>query len=111
MEDPDDKVSVVVNYISGFLGLNDLIEESISLSNAYPNPANYETSISYNIEQLADARIIIHNLLGSEVKNIELNDSEGIAKINVSDLREGVYFYSLMIDEKLFETRKLMIKR
>jgi hypothetical protein len=48
-------------------------------------------------------------MLGKMVKQLVLDEKQGVAKINVSDLNSGVYFYSFLVDEKAIVTKKLVV--
>ncbi len=81
-------------------------------SNAYPNPASSTVSFDYNMPYDANsASIAIYNMMGQEVvrQNISIGGSR--ADINVSDLNEGVYFYSLIVNNKTVKTNKFVVSR
>jgi len=104
--------SVYVNYWSDTEGIGDDIDLSSLFSIAYPNPANTFTSFDYSIPQgIGKASIVVHNLLGAVVKEININDREGKLVVNTSDLIEGMYFYTVVIDNETVVSRKLVIKR
>jgi hypothetical protein len=43
------------------------------------------------------------------VKEVAIADKQGIAKLNVSDLNAGIYFYSIIVDNKQVTTKKLIV--
>lgn len=87
------------------------INEANSSNNlvAYPNPANTNVTFSYNIKNSENAFITIYNILGKEVKQSKIETKNDKISINISDLNSGVYFYNLTIDNKIFNTKKLII--
>jgi hypothetical protein len=92
------------------LGVNELASE-IQASDAYPNPANNSTSISYKIAiEDIGANIIVTNLLGKQIISIPVYDSEGKIKIETGQLTEGIYFYSFVLKDKVLYTKKLIVK-
>jgi len=110
MNNPEDKISVFVSYdATAESGRNELFQ-NIRLSDAYPNPANSFVSVDYDLPGLNNAKIVIFNLLGSIVKEIELTDTLGTLKVNTSNLLDGIYFYSLLINNEATKTQKLIIK-
>ena len=110
MSNPDDNAVIVVNYdASETNSINDN-GAKFKLLKAYPNPANNIVSVDYRLEGNSEARIAIFNLLGSKVKEIELSRSVGTLTINTTDLIEGIYFYSLLINNEASQTQKLIIK-
>lgn len=79
---------------------------------AFPNPANSEVTIRYQIEQQGNVEISITDMLGRVVFEpiVSQNHETGIyeVKFNTSSLAEGVYFYHLKADG-INVTKKLMI--
>jgi len=89
---------------------NDL-EKGIEFSNPFPNPANQQTGISFQLPSpSSEARIMLRNLLGSVVKEIKVNGSANKVSINTSDLNNGLYFYSILFENKILSTKKLIVK-
>ena len=81
-------------------------------SNAYPNPANNTVSFDYNMPYDANsASVAIYNMMGQEVVRQDLNLGGSRADINVSDLNEGVYFYSLIVNNQTVKTNKFVVSR
>jgi len=90
------------------------IDEKIvapEFSEAYPNPASQYVSFDYLIPNAnTKAKVVIYNILGKEVKDIAFPEQSGTLKANTSDLVEGIYFYSFVINNKSEVTQKLIIK-
>ena len=108
---PADSACVKVRYLGGTSSVKENLLSNIEFSNAYPNPANTQTSFDYLFYyEFKDAEIIISTLLGSTVKNVKLQDIEGKVTINTSDLKDGVYFYSLMLNGKIATAKKLIVR-
>ncbi|MDZ7743810.1 MAG: T9SS type A sorting domain-containing protein [Bacteroidota bacterium] len=107
--DPLDSVYINVKYKTSTEGVEkDFYENKIS--NAYPNPANAEVSFDLNLEMVqADVQLIISNILGATVKSVNVSGKSGRIKINTSDLESGLYMYSIMIDQKIIKSDKLII--
>ncbi|MFZ4399812.1 MAG: T9SS type A sorting domain-containing protein [Bacteroidales bacterium] len=105
-----DTVSVIVNYTTA-LGLNDIKKSEVYISEVFPNPASNVANFTYALpKQTVSAKIVINNILGSVVTEVELNEQSGKKSINTSDLNAGIYFYSLIVNNKSFYTRKFFIK-
>jgi hypothetical protein len=105
--DPNDSVCFNSVFNAYPLGI-EKIKGIASLSKAYPNPAVSQTSFNYSIENGASAVLLVRNLLGSTVKEILLTGS-GTTQINTTDLAEGIYFYSLVVNGQTQLTRKLVV--
>lgn len=76
----------------------------------FPNPATGKVFASYNPNQIVTAQLLIRNMLGDAVKNIPLEESFTKKPIDIADLNAGVYFYSIMVNDKALETKRLVIK-
>ena len=108
---PDDSVCVKVKYLGGTSSVKENLLSNIEFSNAYPNPANTQTSFDYLFNnEFKDVEIIISTLLGSTVRNIKLQDIKGKVTINTSNLKDGVYFYSLILNGEIATTKKLIVR-
>lgn len=110
VSNPDDHVAVIVNYDASDPNAIAVSQKQFTLSKAYPNPANNTVSVDYDLRDVPNARIAFYNLLGSKVKEIELTKSMGTLTISTSDFIEGIYFYSLLIDNDATQTQKLIVK-
>lgn len=84
--------------------------KAFDFSAAYPNPASVSTSLEYNIPSGSYGKIMLRNLLGKVVREINLDKTEGRVVISTNDLKDGLYFYSALLNNKVELTRKLVIK-
>ncbi len=110
VNNPDDSVSVTVEYNASPAGISDDPAFANVSSRVYPNPATTRVNFSYALPQsTATASIVISNILGSKIMDIPLNGNEGTIAVNVSHLRQGVYFYNLIADGERIDTQKLII--
>ena len=108
--DENDSTAIVVNYKATGVGVE---ENSFNpdLGDAYPNPADNKVFFEYDLQNPVDnAKIIIRNMIGSIVKEKRLSQSSGKISFDMYDLNEGVYFYSYIIDNEIYITRKLVVK-
>lgn len=111
VDNPSDTSFIIVNYNIGNVGVENLVKNT-KVSNAYPNPANKMVYIDYKLPAASNnAKIKVSNLLGTTVEVIDLLNTEGKAGVNVSNLKNGVYFYSIMINNSALITRKFIVKR
>lgn len=89
------------------------ISSSSSL-NAYPNPANGETTISYSLNKSGNVNIVITDMMGRTVKM--MNQGNQVAgtsynvNLNTSDLANGTYFYTLSVNGEK-QTKKLVVNK
>ncbi len=80
----------------------------IVLEQNVPNPFAEQTSISYFIpDDVRSAQIIFSDMLGRNIKTVEVTTGYGIMTVFASNLSSGQYTYSLLIDGKVAETKKM----
>lgn len=80
-------------------------------SNAYPSPACDVVNFDYSFNSNVNAEIAIYNMMGQEVMRNQISGIQGKASLNVSDLTDGVYFYSLIVNGKSERSSKLVVSR
>lgn len=107
-----DSISFVIKYTVGYLGIDKNPSALASISNVYPNPASTTSYVDFKLpKSTANASLRVSNLLGVTVMEIPLDRNEGKAMINVSNLKDGIYFYSLIVNNSATHTRKFIVKR
>lgn len=113
-DNPSDAVSYELNYNVEEKEVKGLLYESedITLSDAYPNPVSEYAIIQYRyFDETKEAKILIHNVLGSIVGEYKLLPFETQLKISTHELNPGVYFYTLYLDKQVKVTKKLLVKK
>lgn len=86
--------------------------KNLDLSDVYPNPVSETAVFDYQIKNdTKEAKIIIHNVLGTIAGEYDLNPFEQQLKVSVENFNPGVYFYSLYIDNEGVATKKLVIRK
>lgn len=107
---PTDEVSVNVQY-TATVGLDELLSD-VNFSAAYPNPATNQVSFNYSLPVgISEASIIIRDILGNTVKKSLITNQEGKVVISTKDLTNGLYFSTVIVNDKIFSSRKLIINR
>lgn len=83
---------------------------AVVLSQNVPNPFAQQTSISYTIPLTAtSAQIMFYTMDGRLMKTVNLSaKGKGVLNIFAGDLSSGNYTYSLVIDGKITDTKKLV---
>jgi hypothetical protein len=89
-----------------------LSNHAIVLMQNSPNPFKEKTTISYTIpEKSGYAQIIFNDNLGRIIKTVDIETTgKGELIVYAEDLSNGTYTYSLVIDGKTIDTKK-MLKR
>ncbi|MBI9069177.1 MAG: T9SS type A sorting domain-containing protein [Salinivirgaceae bacterium] len=91
----------------------DIIDKEAELFNNQPNPFYLETKISFYIpEYFITAHLIIRNMQGMIVKSNKIRHSGNRSiTLNSLNLQAGIYLYTLIIDNKIIDTKKMILTR
>jgi hypothetical protein len=76
-----------------------------------PNPFNQSTIISYEIgeKSISEAQIFVFDLNGKLLKTYPLTTSKGNIQINANELEPGMYLYSLVVNKKEIDTKRMIL--
>ena len=89
----------------GNVGINTIKEKSSI--NVYPNPA--KNTVFVNLKNTKDiSKIKIYSILGKEVKSVSITNAN-LQKIDISELKKGIYFVNIFCDDKIIDSKKLII--
>jgi hypothetical protein len=93
---------------------NDILAETsraVLYQNA-PNPFSNSTVIKYALpENTTNASIMVFNLQGALVKQFSIDYQQTSITINGSELNAGMYLYSLIIDGKEADTKRMILTK
>jgi hypothetical protein len=118
MQEQDKKIDALTQQVNALISgqsttannvtsvqLKDLFVQSI------PNPAKNTASIVYNnLPVNSKAQLSVSDAGGKLVKQVQLNKSgSGVVNMDVSALSAGTYFYSIFINGKLTDTKKMEV--
>ena len=111
IDNPDENVKVVAKFDTSPDGIDEYILNNMRVSEIYPNPATNFVNIDYDIpSEVNEASIKIVNILGSVVKEQEVNTGVNKVRMSISELVGGIYFYSLIINDEIYSTKKLIVR-
>ncbi|MFV0500664.1 MAG: tail fiber domain-containing protein [Bacteroidales bacterium] len=87
-------------------------EDALLFENT-PNPFTSNTDINFVLPQTyISAKIIIFNLMGTQLRSYDLTQhGKGSITISGSDLEAGMYLYSLLVDNKLIDTKRMLLTK
>lgn len=78
--------------------------------NAVPNPFSNFTMVEYALPSRAvTASVEIFDVTGKKLKSFPLVELSGKLQVSAEDLNNGVYFYSLIANDKIIQTKKFII--
>jgi hypothetical protein len=97
--------------------ISNLIPESFELVQNFPNPFNNSTSISIKLPYESLLRLDVYDQLGKQIKTlVDARYPSGVHTVRwdatdnqAKPVASGVYFYRLMSDGKLLQTKKMIM--
>jgi len=101
-------------YPTSISQISSEVPTDFQLYQNYPNPFNPSTTIIFKVKSSKIVKLIIHDITGKEISvfiNEKLNAGEYQYIFNASLLSSGVYFYSLIIEGKKVDTKKMILVR
>ena len=111
---PSEAIEYEINYTieeeQDELALYD--SDDLKIHDVYPNPASEFAVVHYSLDNReVEAKVVIHNVLGSIVGEYKLPYLENKVTIKTDNFNAGVYFYTLYLDNDGVMTRKLIIRK
>lgn len=82
------------------VGVEEEVKQEVKV---YPNP--FENRLIVNVEGYENAKFSLQNILGQKLISQNIT---GKSEISVMDLEGGVYFYTVMIENKIISSGKLL---
>jgi hypothetical protein len=86
----------------------ELANNAVLYQNA-PNPFGNGTTIKYFVPANADAQVVFYDEFGSQLKTFKIAEN-GTGQLNIdsSNLSSGIYSYSLIVNGKVVDTKKMI---
>lgn len=111
--DLEERLAKLEEVVSAFatteINLNN--DKESFLGQNTPNPFGDKTVIAYALPtEFSSAKMVVTSVNGSVVKEVALNNS-GSVEINNENFTSGVFNYSLVVDGKIVETKKMVISK
>lgn len=102
-------VQFTYKYDPDYTAVEDEFSSKPAVS-VYPNPSrDFFYVRTYDFDK--DYQIVIRNVIGKEVKNINIKSSDEIVKVQTDDLTSGIYLYTVLSNGQFIETKKLIISK
>ena len=107
-----DFLTIKYSQLTGTSTIFSEIPTQYSLSQNYPNPFNPKTVISYELRVTSDAELKVFDVLGNEVAEL-VNEKQNAGSFSVefdgSGFASGIYFYSLITDGVIIDTKRMIL--
>ena len=97
---------VVINTV----GVDEFSKQDFFLS-VYPNPSSGEFSIEYNSDAENIGSVQVSDIIGKEIILFNTVAGKGKKTINLAEFEAGLYLITLLSDEKIILTRKIIVVR
>ncbi|NNC85830.1 MAG: T9SS type A sorting domain-containing protein, partial [Bacteroidia bacterium] len=92
-----------------------LREQNVDISsnnfNVYPNPANNELTVTYSIEEEETTIFELYDGIGKKLIRSTLDKNDNTIIIDVSNIKNGIYFYKIVSNNKNVKNGKIIISR
>ncbi len=97
--------------MSNLQKFNTILEDFDKEVDNVPNPFNQQTSIQYFIPTTSQsASLMIFDLQGKPVKTVAITKFGSSAIIiNGNELSPGMFIYSLVVDGKIIDTKRMIL--
>jgi hypothetical protein len=77
-----------------------------------PNPFDNYTTIEYDIENdFTFASIVVHSINGEKITTLNIDNNKGLLTIEKGKLNTGIYFYSLVVDNRVLDSKTMIISK
>ncbi len=85
------------------------LPDAPTIGEPQPNPNNGSTQIPFYLpDNVSGAKVQFVDMLGRTMQEKILQPGYGLIKIDTQDLPQGTYVYSLIINGKVIDTKKMM---
>jgi len=98
--------------LTNFTGSNLEVPPEYNLEQNYPNPFNPVTNLEFTIPNSVFVSIKIYDVLGNEIITF-VNERKPPGNFDVifdgSNFPSGIYFYDLVVDGKIIDTKRMLL--
>jgi hypothetical protein len=77
--------------------------------NLFPNPNNGTMELNYDLGKDSEATMRLYDVTGNLVNAYKLVNTKGTMPMNEQALHNGIYFYHILVGEKIIKTDKIVI--
>ena len=75
----------------------------------YPNPNDGNMILDYTLNQSDKGEMAIYDIAGKLIARFDLNTTNNKLLINNIELKDGIYFYQIKVNDKMVKSDKLII--
>ncbi len=110
-----DYVTIKYSQVVSIKIINSEIPTEHNLYQNYPNPFNPQTKIRFDISSLMENKYVsinVYDVLGKNIDkliNEKLKAGSYEVEWNASDYASGIYFYKLLVNGSVIDTKKMIL--
>lgn len=89
-------------------------ENDVAGLHNYPNPIVQQTTISYTLPRSGFVSLSVHDVYGRKIETLVKEEQHADSyeiPFSANDLQNGVYIYTLQLDNRMIGVRKMIIAR
>jgi len=110
IDNPDDNVTITVDYTVGVTGVVELKDFAYFVSQPYPNPSSDVFYVSYGLPANAvNASFEMFDINGTIVKSMELMPGSSLLSITTGNLPSGKYYYNIQSNGHIIESNSIVV--
>ena len=110
--DPEDFIEYTANFNIGVNGVwDDYYSGLLGFDNPVPNPAVDYTKIGYRMPAGNNSYLEVFDASGRLVMSKQIEPGTSVIPLNVSELTNGSYIYSMKVNGTMLPSKKLVISR
>jgi hypothetical protein len=81
----------------------------VNTAKLYPNPAQNEVMIAFDKTLGVDGILEIYGFTANKIQSIELKSGYQFISVSTKDLKQGIYMYRILVNDKVIAKDKLLI--
>jgi len=92
---------------------DDELPASFRLDQNYPNPFNPTTNINFDVSEISNVTLTLHDVLGRELRVLSSgirNPGSHSVTLNAASLASGIYIYRLQVDGEIFSRQMTLLR-
>jgi hypothetical protein len=99
--------------VASATGLQELTSGGATLQQNAPNPFSQTTQIKYYLPAtVKTAYLCIYDLQGAQLKQTAIQErGEGVQTLHGSELKAGMYLYTLIADGQEVDTKRMILTK
>ena len=106
----DEVCHMVTFAVECEVSVDEYVATEGEMSQVGPNPLQGSGSFTYSLNKVdTDSKVVFYNMVGEVVKEVQLNNPQGMVVVNSADFAQGVYFYSLVSSNEVISTKKMVV--